>query len=436
VTRAGVRAGPVDGSNQISLTSPAKRQVRCRGLQPGVWPVVLAGVLTLAVGLHPLRAQIDPVRRNLVQAGYQQAFEGHAPLSAYAYYYMNRPGFLQTNLTLRMAIAPVFLDGELGVRGVLSPHTDVGLGVNGGGFADSYNEIRQGTFHQEESFTGHGAGAAASLYHLFNPQARVPFSGVLRGRLQQTFYSRDDETAPSFELPDGQTIPAVRAGFRWGGQEPVLLPDLAFELSGWYEAQFRLQPGAYGYDGDRSVEAVTHLFWGRAGFIYTFPEFNHRMSLTVTGGGTLEPDRLSAYRLGGMLTLASEFPFALPGYYFDELSARNFALFGGTYGVPLDAGRHWELSLGGVAGRVAYTPGVEQPGAWNSGVGGALTFKSPSKAWEVMLAYGYGFDAIRSHGRGAHSLAVLMQLDLDKGGLPRWRDIDRGGFLQRLIKTF
>ena len=29
-----------------------------------------------------------------------------------------------------------------------------------------------------------------------------------------------------------------------------------------------------------------------------------------------------------------------------------------------------------------------------------------------MLAYGYGVDAIRSEGRGAHSIGLLLQLDL------------------------
>jgi hypothetical protein len=38
--------------------------------------------------LTPVRAlgQIDPVNRQLVQLGYNAAFEGHAPLSAYAFY--------------------------------------------------------------------------------------------------------------------------------------------------------------------------------------------------------------------------------------------------------------------------------------------------------------------------------------------------------------
>ena len=54
-------------------------------------------------------------------------------------------------------------------------------------------------------------------------------------------------------------------------------------------------------------------------------------------------------------------------------------------------------------------PGLEQPGHWHSGVGGCILYKTAS--WRVMLNYGYGFDAIRSHGRGANSIGILVQLD-------------------------
>ena len=114
-------------------------------------------------------AQIDPVRRDLIQLGYNQPVEGHAPFAGYAFYYHNEPDFLRTNLTLRLAVAPVYLDSELGFVHGLGPNTDFGLGLAGGGFADSYDEIRGGTYYPGESFDGHSAEISASIYHLFNP---------------------------------------------------------------------------------------------------------------------------------------------------------------------------------------------------------------------------------------------------------------------------
>ena len=117
------------------------------------WRWVL--LLVLPGCLCPLvaRGQIDPVKRDLIQLGYNQAFEGHAPFAGYAFYYHNQPDFLRTNLTLRLALAPVYLDSEFGFVGGLGPHTDFAIGLAGGGFADSYNEIHGGTFSRANRST-------------------------------------------------------------------------------------------------------------------------------------------------------------------------------------------------------------------------------------------------------------------------------------------
>ena len=78
-------------------------------------------------------AQIDPVKRDLFQFGYNQPLEGRAPVAGYAYFYHNQPDFLRTNLTLRVALAPVYLDSELGFNHLLGPNTDFAIGAAGGG---------------------------------------------------------------------------------------------------------------------------------------------------------------------------------------------------------------------------------------------------------------------------------------------------------------
>src|SRR5438876_9851119 len=186
------------------------------------WGLLLAGCLS------PLFAfgQIDPVKRELIQVGYNAALQGHAPLSVYAFYYLNQPHFLNTNLTLRLAVAPTYLDSELGISRVIGEYTDLGIGLAGGGFADNYAEIRQGKFLQSESFTGHSGELSLSVYHLFNPGQRIPLNGMLRGTAHYSTYSRDDETAPGFDLPPDHGTFSVRTGLRWGGREPILFPAL------------------------------------------------------------------------------------------------------------------------------------------------------------------------------------------------------------------
>jgi hypothetical protein len=359
-------------------------------------------------------AQIDPVRRDLVQFGYNQAVEGRSPLAAYAFFYHNQPNFLRTNLTLRVALAPIYLDSELGFVGGLGPHTDFAIGLAGGGFADSYSEIRGGTFLPSESFNGNGAEISASIYHLFNPADEIPLNLVLRGTAHYSFYDRNDDTATAFQLPDNHGDFSMRTGLRWGGIEPTLFPALAMELSVWYEGHLRSNPGAYGFGGDRRLESQSHLFWAEAALAYTLPKSQQSFYVRLTAGTSMDADRFSAYRLGGFLPLVSEFPLSLPGYYFQEISARQFVLLSANYLLPIDKNQRWNFDLNASSAVVDYLPGEAQPGNWLSGVGGGILFRSPSDRLKVMATYAYGINAIRDGGRGAQNIGLLLQWDLQK----------------------
>jgi len=366
----------------------------------------IVGVVAILV-CQEASAQIDPVKRSLLQFGYNGALEGHPPISAYAFFYNNRPDFPATNMTLRMAVAPTYIDSELGFRELLGPQTDFAVGLAGGGFADSYTEIRHGKYLKEESFIGHGGEVRAGLYHLFNPGALIPLNAIVRGTARFSTYSRDD-TDEAFQLPDDRGTFSMRTGLRWGGREPTLFPQLAMGISVWYDGQYRTGAGTYGFD-DREVEEVTHTFWGEGSLVYTLPESKQTFEVNLSLGTSIDPDRFSAYRLGALLPLISEFPLSLPGYYYQEISARRFVLFSGDYLLPLDKDQRWNLNATAATAAVDYIDGLEQPGNWHTGVGGGLLYRT--RSLKLMAGYSYGVDAMRSHGRGAHSIGVLMQLD-------------------------
>jgi hypothetical protein len=360
-------------------------------------------------------AQIDPVKRDLVQLGYNQALEGHAPFAGYAFYYHNQPGFLRTNLTLRLAVAPVYVDSELGFVGGLGPNTDFAIGLAGGGFADDYSEIHGGTYYPSQSFEGSGGEVSASIYHLFNPADEIPLNLVVRGTAHYSTYDREDGTAATFQLPSDHGEFSARTGLRWGGIEPTLFPALAMELSVWYEGDFRTDAGAYGYASNPyELNRQSHLFWAEAALSYTLPESQQNFSVRLTAGTSVDADRFSAYRLGGFLPLVSEFPLTLPGYYYQEISARQFVLFDGSYLVPLDKSQRWNLDANVSSAVVDYLPGEAQPGNWLNGVGGGILYRAPSDRFKVVLDYAFGVDAIRSGARGANSVGILMQWDLGK----------------------
>lgn len=360
-------------------------------------------------------AQIDPVPRDLIQFGYNQSFEGHVPFAGYAFYYHNQPDFLRTNLTLRLAVAPVYVDSELGFVHGLGPNTDYAIGFAGGGFGDSYNEIRGGKFIPAESFDGHGGEISQSIYHLFNPDDRIPLNLVFRGTFHYSDYERNSDTASDFILPDDRAEFDIRTGLRWGGIEPTLFPELAMELSVWYEGELRTGSRDYGFSSNPyEIQEQSHLFWAEAALSYTLPKSKQNIYVRLTAGTSVDADRFSAYRLGGFLPLIAEYPLSLPGYYYQEISARQFVLLNANYFFPLDHQKRWDINLNWSTAVVDYLSGEEQPGNWLSGVGAGIQYHTRDDRFKIMLTYAYGIDAIRSGGRGAHSVGLLFQMDLGK----------------------
>lgn len=360
-------------------------------------------------------AQIDPEPRQLLQLGVNQSLHNDGPIGAYAFYYWNMPDVPATNATLRLAIAPVYADAELGFKGLLGENTDLAVGVFGGGFYNSYDEVRQGNYYRDESFDGHGGGIALSLYHNFNPGATVPLNGIVRASMNYHVFSDTSDTADNFSLPENQPFYTLHTGLRWGGKEPLLTPRLAAELSVWYDLQYRPDSGSYGFNGgDRVLNSTSHRFLGSALLIYTMPRSDHYLALGLMGGAVIHADRFSAYRLGGALPFTSEFPLFLPGYFYEELSAENFGLLYGLYAIPLGRSKSWSIFAGGATAVVDYLDGTEQSGNWNSGVTGGLSYKSKNRRLQAVVASGYGIDAIRSDGRGGYSACILLQYNFGK----------------------
>ena len=395
-----------------------------------------AAVLLLCAAAGPAAAQVDPERRQLLQFGLNQALDRRGPLAAYAYYYLNEPHFLASDRrTLRLVVAPGYADSEIGFAHALGEKTDVGLGLAGGGLADSHTEIRQNRFIKGESFRGDGLRAALGVYHDFPAYGPVPLAGVVRVEGHFARFTSDKTTDKAFSVPGDMHEVNVRAGFRFGGKEPLLSPNLAMEISAWYEGRYRVESQDYGFAGDRRIQPDSQLAWARALLVYNEPESAHRFVVGLTGGSSLRADRFSAYRLGGDLPMASEFPLSLPGYYYEEISASRFALLGATYIIPMSRDRKtWTASLTAASAMVEYAPGFAQRGKSHTGVGAGAAYLSHSKAWQVLGAYGYGINASRGHGNGGHTIGLLVQFDFQRVQIPFFHPSDPNGGLHHILR--
>jgi hypothetical protein len=331
----------------------------------------------------------------------------------YAYYYYNNPEFLRTNITLRLAVAPAYLDGEIGFRNVISPTTDFGIGINGGLFAYDYYEVVRGDYNKGQSFNGNGGGTSVSLYQLLDPGMLIPLSLVARAGYRSAFFMDALKTDDNFTPPANLNIPFVRAGFRLAGKEPVLYPELGLELSVWFQRQWNLGHGSYGFNDDRHIEPDANLYWAYGSLNYAWTNIGHQVSFAAMAAGSDGADRLSAWRLGGVLPLVSEFPLVLPGYYYQELTAKRFVYLYGGYLIPLDAAHRFQFRVEAASARLDYLEGFEQNDAWQTGTGAALVYTSPHKVLKVALRYGYGFQALRDGEKGAHSVGILFEYDFE-----------------------
>ena len=370
--------------------------------------------MTALLGTFNCYAQIDPEHRNLLELGYDQPLTGKGPQGVYTYYYYNTPELFSTNTALRLAIAPAYVDGELGFKQLISSTTDVGIGFYGGIWGANYYEVRQGQYYQNESFNGSGGGASLSIYQLLNPGMLIPVNVVARVGMRELTYTDTSQTADNFALPANQTVGYTREGIRVAGKEPLLYPDLGLELSVWFERQWRLDSQQYGFSNDRSISPNVNLYWIYAGLNYAWTNSGQKISFAFTAGGSTGADQLVAYRLGGVLPLVSEFPLILPGYYYEELTATGFEHFYGAYDIPLVPDHRLEFRLEAATAHLEYLTGYEQTSDWQTGIGGGLTFAPKNKSFEIVLRYGYGFNAIRNGREGAQSVGLLFEYDFEK----------------------
>ncbi|HEY1172169.1 MAG TPA: hypothetical protein VGH19_12420 [Verrucomicrobiae bacterium] len=368
-------------------------------------------MLMLGCIISDAQAQLDPMERSIVHLGYDQSFKGQGPQAAYAFYYYNDPDFLATNKTLRLVIAPVYLDGELGFKQLISPNTDFGIGFNGGGFSDNFYEVRQGHYYKEESFDGHAGGLSVNAYHRLNPDHSIPLSFVARTGFRYSIFDETDRTAGNFTVPSDNKVGFVRTGLRFAGKEPVLYPDLGLEVSLWYERQQRFDSENFGYAGERPVKSHTDLYWVYAGLNYGWTNTGHHVSFSVTAAGSSSADRFSAWRLGSVLPLGAEYPLILPGYYYQELTAERFVHLHASYMLPLSPSRRWQFRAEVASAAIDYLDGFAQPDVWQTGAGAGIAYSPESQSCRVVLRYGYGFNAIRGSDEGAHSVGLLFQYD-------------------------
>jgi hypothetical protein len=357
----------------------------------------------------PAAAQIDPEPRLNLELGVEGPLKGDGPLSGYAFLLWNRPHFVEEDLYLRVLLAPTFLMSELVLDRWPTDGHAVGVGVAGGFFPYNFEEFRDGMHVEDESFWGHGGEANLSYYRRVLLGGLLPLEGQVRLKPQYVVYARNDTDA-RFRLPPDTAIFSGRVGLRLGGVPPELHPDLALEVSVWYEPSYRVEAGPYGFpERPQELEHFTQKAWARTGGIFTLFR-RHTVQGFFTAGTAENADALTSFRLGSALPFRSEFPLILHGYYVEEVFARRFWLLNFAYRFPIlpDSDRV-KLQLSFDYARVDYASGHELPRHGLRGVGIDLSLTLTARI-RLLLGWGYGFDAPRNGDFGGQEAHTLMEI--------------------------
>lgn len=373
---------------------------------------LLAALLLAAA---PAKAQIDDAKRLLLEGGNEDGLGYPGPGSPYVFLYLNRPGAAGPGSALRVALAPVFADVELGLPGVFGSRTDLGLGFSGGGYAFGHAQVDRGSEKPGESFIGHGGGPSVSLYPRLGDIGPVPLGGVFRVSYVYTDFQRTVRTDAGYEPPPDEWTGAARAGLRLGGVEPGLDHGQALEVSLWGESRLRDRPASYGYNGDRFVRRNVNLYWTRILVSLPAPH-GMRVGGGLNAGSGAGVSRLSAYSLGGMQTQTSEFPLIIPGYFNHEIFASDFVHAWAHTALPVPGLKRFFLLLTAAGATVTPIRGTDSGGINHAGVSAGIGFSPADGPLHAELSYGYSPTALRGTRRGGHALAFSAEFDFLASG--------------------
>jgi len=385
------------------LDGAGSRSARSLGRLAGLILVVLLPV----VSAH---AQADPEPRAYLEVGTEVPLKGNAPIDGYAFFLWNRPNFPAEDQYLRVVVAPTYLLSEFVQDHWPYGRHAVSIGLNGGGVRYGHWEYRDGSYKGEESFWGDGVEVPLSYYASTKFFDKLPLQGQIRVTPAYLVYQDSFDTANRFRLPPETGLFTGRVGLRLGGVPPELLPQLALEVSAWYEAAYRTNTGEFGFpERPESLESLTQRAWGRLAAVFD-PLEGHTVELTATAGLSKDADLLSSFRLGSALPFRSEFPLILHGYFVEEIFAKGFWLVNASYRFPAWPGsQNVRLAiLADIAG-VDYIEGHSLPRNYLRGLGADVSIKFTPRM-TMVVGYGYGVDAPRDGGFGGQMIYTLIEV--------------------------
>ncbi len=369
-------------------------------------------VIFMVLAALPARGQVDVAHRRTltIQTGFAVADSEEQP-GGFGFYWFNENHYPWTNTALRVIFAGIFVDSEFSCFLPASPNIAIGFGGGGGLNIDSIVPYRDGERDSGQQFLGDNANLRVFINHTVT-EVPVGDAGAIPLNVRGTYavsgsFYREDSNTRNFTLPADFITQSLTAEIRFGGVEPGLLTRRGLEVYAALEANYRSGFEAFGPNG---ALFPAHSTYQRAfgDIALKLPVGTNTVFAKVSGGLGNNIDELSAYKLGGNLVNVEPFASTIHGYYTREIFAEDFYLVNLEFRVPICDARQLTGHLYADFAEAKQLDGASRD--WHSflGLGGGFSFRGPWQA-DLLLSYGYGFNALRNGDRGGHEVGFALE---------------------------
>ncbi len=352
--------------------------------------------------------QVDVEHRRLLtlQSG-MSVYHSEEALDGYGFFWFNEDHFPWDRTALRLNYAGIYLDGELSYFLPLPTVTAIGIRLGGGVYSDDMHPYVQGERIASQEFDGDSGLVSVFINHEIGKIAgQLPVNIRATYQARRTDYRKTGHTS-DFVLPPNFFTHTVQGEFRLGGLEREITSRRGLVAYVLADANYR--------DDFRAFGPVGALFPAYSDYQRLLAQLGARIPidkttwfLLFTGGTGHHLDELSAYQLGGNLVNADPTIYTLHGYYTKEFFVRDFGLVNFEVRQEINEQHHVTLHLYADCAAERSVPPDGSAKRILPGVGTGIGFQTFWKT-DVLLSYGYGFNAVRNGDRGGHEVALGIE---------------------------
>jgi hypothetical protein len=332
---------------------------------------------------------------------------GEEKLGGFAMFWFNENNFPYTNMATRIIFTGNYAETEMSYFIPASTNTAVGFGGGGGVNIDDMTPYVRGQRLNSQEYYGDGANGRIFVNQTIPNPTPLPLNVRATYAVSGSFYRSATDTK-DFEIPSNFLTQSAVGELRFGGIEPGLVPKRGLELyiagdQNWRSGFQSFGPTANNFPAHKTYQ---HIFASLSGRI---PVKQLIIGARFGGGMGNNLDELSAWKLGGNMVNIEAYSQTMHGYYTREFFADDFGIANLALSHPIS--KTWDIK-GHLYGDYAIVKSVPpDDGLWHNyfGTGAGVTFR-PGWDLDVLVSYGYGFNAIRGDGHhGAHEIGLGLE---------------------------